>query len=326
MTQPTRTWGVSIAVRAQTTPDDSPTLSYHPLVSPNARDGPGTRVQVRPSQCMMPLVDHAQTSSGRSPRIPAIDPAIGIGFHATQPSARGAGCAGQAASARRHGIQTPWVVRWISAAPAIATASSKIEPVLARRPIPVLLSAHRPVMSRDLAALVVIAIATATAAASACAHDAAKHPDPYVDNGVASIRTWIAGLPRCPPSQASLELASFRENEATAAVSVRGQLRLAANPTCTTVSCPGDRACCNSCFLGWIVAPDATDGPRELAIQKSGTDRPLSAVMRDCKVGAVREQLPATRVVVSGFLEGGVIIRASMCVVDDPAPAKVGVH
>ncbi|HEY7375181.1 MAG TPA: hypothetical protein VIF57_23670 [Polyangia bacterium] len=176
-------------------------------------------------------------------------------------------------------------------------------------------------MSRDLlASLSTLTTLAVAAAAVGCAHGGAKHHDAYVESGVASIQTWIAGLPRCPV-KASLEMASFREDEATAAVAVRGQLTLAAAPTCTRISCVGDTACCNNCFPSWIVVPEAADAPRELAIQKSGTDRPLSAVVRDCKLGAVREQLPSTRVVVSGFLEGGVIIRASMCVLEAPPTA-----
>jgi hypothetical protein len=174
--------------------------------------------------------------------------------------------------------------------------------------------------SRELAVAAAIAIAAAAAAAWGCGHTPPK-PDPYVASGVASIRSWLDGLPRCPPSKGSVEMASFRQDEATAAVALRGQLTLAASPACTTIACVADTACCNNCFPSWVVVPETADAPRELAIQKSGTDRPLSAVVRDCKLGAVRAQLPSTRVVVSGFLEGGVIIRASMCVLEASSPA-----
>jgi hypothetical protein len=161
-------------------------------------------------------------------------------------------------------------------------------------------------------------------AAGACAHgsDAGKPADPYVASAVASFRGWMDKLPRCAPSQERPDMPAYRRDDGTDAVEVRGRLTLAAAPQCTQVEC-GATACCNSCFPTWVVVPEASDAPRELPIQKSGADRPLTAVVKDCKLDAIRGQLPATRVIVSGFLERDVIIRATTCViVEPPAPAK----
>jgi len=79
---------------------------------------------------MIPVFDQAQTSSGRSPQTPAIDQPARIGFHGVQATPGGA-CTSHAGA--RRGNQTPWVVRWISAAPATPNASNNNEPVFTRR-------------------------------------------------------------------------------------------------------------------------------------------------------------------------------------------------
>jgi hypothetical protein len=165
----------------------------------------------------------------------------------------------------------------------------------------------------------VVAVILATFAVGACAHGAANKSESDVTNETAKFGAWLGQLPRCPPSKVEAAASSFRGEEGTDAVEVRGLLTLAARPECTLMEC-GDSACCNTCFPGWVVVPDAGQGPRELAIQKSGAQHPLAAVMKDCKVDRLRQTLPPTRVVVSGFLEAGVIIRASMCVVDPGGP------
>lgn len=165
-------------------------------------------------------------------------------------------------------------------------------------------------MSRDLATLIVAAMT-----AGACAHSAPPaQADPYVAGAVASFRAWIDGLPRCAPSQQRPDVPAFRRDDGTDAVEVRGRLTLTAAPACTKMRCAGD-GCCNTCHPTWVVVPDASDAPRELPIQKSGADSPLSAVVKECAVDAIRQQLPATRVLVSGFLERDVVIRASTCVI-----------
>jgi hypothetical protein len=169
-------------------------------------------------------------------------------------------------------------------------------------------------MSRQLVAVVV-----AVAAVGGCAHGRPKS-EADVTNETATFGAWLGQLPRCPPSKLEPEAPSFRRDEAMNAVEAHGLLTLAAAPECTLMEC-GAGECCNTCFPNWVVIPDGREEPRELAIQKSGAQQPLSAKMKDCKVGRLRQTLPPTRVVVSGFLEGGVIIRASMCVVD-PAAAK----
>jgi hypothetical protein len=170
-------------------------------------------------------------------------------------------------------------------------------------------------MSRQLVGIVIT-----VAAVGGCAHGAPKKAEAEVTNATATFGAWLGQLPRCPVSKLQPEAPSFRRDEALDAVEARGLLTLAAAPACTQMEC-GDSECCNTCFPNWVVMPDGGEGPRELAIQKSGAQHPLSAVMKDCTVGRLRQTLPPTRVVVSGFLEGGVIIRASMCVVD-PAAAK----
>jgi hypothetical protein len=170
------------------------------------------------------------------------------------------------------------------------------------------------------------AIFLITTALGSCAHSAPAKPDPYVDNGVASIRTWMSQLPRCPPSAEKLDGDTERDVGATAAA-VRGVLTLTATPECTLVSCPSDRACCNTCATRWVVVPDAANGTsREIAIQKSGETQPMSASAKDCKVRPIREQIPKPEVVVSGWLEEEPagqkkIIRASICVVERRPPA-----
>jgi hypothetical protein len=173
-------------------------------------------------------------------------------------------------------------------------------------------------MFRELAA-----VAAAAAVVCACAHEpGGGKSDPYVTQSVAAITGWLVGLPRCPPASALDETPSFRREDGTDAIAVRGHFTLAAHPECTAMKC-GAAECCNTCFPHWIVVPDAVDAPlRALAIQKSDANKPLSAVMKDCKLDPVRQQLPPTRVSVSGFLEGETIIRASLCVIEPPpAPA-----
>jgi len=166
------------------------------------------------------------------------------------------------------------------------------------------------------ALLVIVCIA---AGAGGCAHRAPE-PDPYVANSGVAIRTWLTGLPRCPPAQSSDETPSFRRDDGTEAVAVRGHLMLSATPQCTATVCAVD--CCNTCSLRWVVVADAGDG-RELAIQKSGANQPLSAVIKECKLDPVRQEFPPPPVAVSGFLEADVIIRASLCVREEPAAVNV---
>lgn len=163
--------------------------------------------------------------------------------------------------------------------------------------------------------------------AGACAHHAAKQPDPYVTGGVETIRGWMGRLPRCAPSAETMEGSIQRDVGATAAA-VHGLLTLTATPQCTQLACPGENACCNICTPRWVVVPDASDGTsREIAIQRSGETQPMSASAKDCTVRPIREQIPKPEVVVSGWLEEEAgqqqkIIRASICVVErKPAAA-----
>src|SRR4051812_47317840 len=177
-------------------------------------------------------------------------------------------------------------------------------------------------LSRPFAVVLVVVI---IASAGACAHNAPPKPDPYVDNGVASIRAWMNQLPRCPPSAEKMDAEVARDVGATAAA-VRGLLTLTATPKCTLMACPGESACCNSCAPRWVVVPDNADGTsREIAIQRSGETQPMSASAKDCKVRPIREQIPKPEVVVSGWLEDEAagqqkIIRASICVVERTPP------
>jgi hypothetical protein len=165
-----------------------------------------------------------------------------------------------------------------------------------------------------------LALITA-AAVGACAHNPPPGPDPYVDGGVASIRAWMSRLPRCPPSAEKLAGEIERDVGVTAAT-VRGLLTLTTVPQCTQLTCPGENACCNLCAPRWVVVPEAIDGTsREIAIQKTGEPQPMAASAKDCKVRAIREQVPKPEVVVSGWLEEEAagqqkIIRASICVVE----------
>lgn len=171
-------------------------------------------------------------------------------------------------------------------------------------------------MSRPLAA----SVAAALTAVGACAHHAAAPADPYVTTSVAAIRAWQAALPRCPPRKPDDETPAFRRDDFTDAIAVRGRLMLSGRPACEATACLGE--CCNTCSPQWVVVPDAGDAPvRELAVRRSGASQPLSAVIRECKVDPVREQLPPPRVSVSGFLDGDVVIRASICVIEEPPPA-----
>jgi hypothetical protein len=151
-------------------------------------------------------------------------------------------------------------------------------------------------------------------AAGACAHEEPKPQDAYMVSGLASMRSWLANLPRCPPAQAVLQAAAFRQDALTDTVAVRGHLTLSNVPSCPAKACGGS-ACCSNCLPTWVVVPNDGAGPGELAIQKSGTKRPLTAVVQDCKLDSMRRELPPTEVLVSGFRDGNVIIRASMCVV-----------
>jgi hypothetical protein len=173
-------------------------------------------------------------------------------------------------------------------------------------------------MSRHLVRL--IAVIAAWGTAGGCAHRPPKKSGSDVTNETATFGSWLGQLPRCPPSTVQADAPSFRRDEGTDAVEVRGLLTLAASPECTLMECGGSE-CCNTCFPNWVVVPDASAAPRELAIQRSGAQHPLAGKMKDCQVGRLRQTLPPTRVAVSGFLEGDVIIRASMCVID-PAAAK----
>jgi hypothetical protein len=150
-------------------------------------------------------------------------------------------------------------------------------------------------------------------AAGACAHEGPKPQDAYMVSGLSSMRSWLANLPRCPPAQA-LQAAAFTQNELTDTVAVRGQLTLSSTPSCPAKACGGS-TCCSNCLPTWVVVPNNGAGPGELAIQKSGMKRPLTAVVQDCKLDSMRRELPPTEVLVSGFRDGNVIIRASMCVV-----------
>ena len=136
-------------------------------------------------------------------------------------------------------------------------------------------------------------------------------------------------LPRCPPSAEKVDGEIERDVGATAAA-VRGLLTLTATPQCTLLACPGESACCNICAPRWVVVADATDGTsREIAIQKTGETRPMSASAKDCKVRPIREQIPKPEVLVSGWLEKEAagqkkIIQTSICVIEQkppPAPA-----
>jgi hypothetical protein len=161
--------------------------------------------------------------------------------------------------------------------------------------------------------------------AGACAHNPRTDSDPYVVSGVATISTWMNQLPRCPPS-AETNGVPFRREADTAAAFARGPLTLAAHAQCKGVQCK-DR-CCNNCFAAWVVLPDGGDGSRhEIAIQRSKDREPMSALVRDCKLDAVRQQIPKPEVIVSGWMEdeGGheKIIRASLCVVETPPAPPV---
>jgi hypothetical protein len=165
-----------------------------------------------------------------------------------------------------------------------------------------------------------IVLLAAAAGACACAHDVQKpSADPYVANGVAAIDAWFDQLPECAPTVA-LQPATYAPDATF--VSVHGPLTLTSTPTCTLRRCENE--CCNSCTPIWVVVPNAGEGPaRELALQKSGQSRPMSASVTDCKLRTVREQIRKPQVVVSGWLENDPvqpkIVRASICVVK-PGP------
>src|SRR3954452_7161204 len=122
-------------------------------------------------------------------------------------------------------------------------------------------------MSRQL-----VAVVLAVAAVAACAHGAPKKSESDVTDETARFTAWLGQLPRCPPSKVQAETPSFHRDEATDAVEARGLLTLSASPECTLMECLGSE-CCNACFPGWVVVPDGLEGPRELAIQKSGSQQ-----------------------------------------------------
>jgi hypothetical protein len=168
----------------------------------------------------------------------------------------------------------------------------------------------------DLAAIVISA-----AAAGACAHKQPDKADAYVTNGVATLDAWFDTLPQCPP-RAELKLAMYSPDATF--VEVHGPLTLSSTPECTVAHCEGE--CCNSCTPAWVVVPDWSEGPtRELAVQRSSDARPMSASMKECKIGSVRERIRKPNVIVTGWMEPDPvqpkIIRASICVVKPPAPA-----
>ena len=171
-----------------------------------------------------------------------------------------------------------------------------------------------------------LAVVLVTTGVGGCAHRAPRQPDPQVAGGVETIRGWMSRLPRCPRSAETMEGTLQRDIGATAA-SVHGLLTLTATPQCTQLACPGESACCNICTPRWVVVPDGSDGTtREIAIQRAGETRPMTASAKDCTVRPIREQIPKPEVVVSGWLEEEAgqqqkIIRASICVVErKPAP------
>jgi hypothetical protein len=169
---------------------------------------------------------------------------------------------------------------------------------------------------RDLLAAVLV-----MSMVDGCAHEAKKPPaDPYVASGVATIDAWFDTLPQCVP-RAEMKLAMYSPDATF--VEVHGPLTLSATPECTVAHCDG--ACCNACTPAWVVIPDWSDGPtREIAIQRSSDPRPMSASMKECKIGSMRERIRKPNVIVTGWMEPDPvqpkIIRASLCVVK-PAPA-----
>ena len=152
-----------------------------------------------------------------------------------------------------------------------------------------------------------------------CAHKASPGAaDPYVTSGVAAVEAWFDQLPGCP-SLAALKPASYSPDATF--VEVHGPLTLTSTPECIVTRCDGD--CCNSCTPAWVVVADGGHAPtRELAIQRSGQARPMSASIKECRVGAVREHIRKPNVIVTGWLENDPvqpkIIRASLCVVRPP--------
>jgi hypothetical protein len=172
-------------------------------------------------------------------------------------------------------------------------------------------------MSRDLAAALAVA-----AAAWGCAH---AQPDPYVEQGVASMRTWLDGIPRCAPSQLKVQTASLGAAGAdpadAAIIAVRGRLTLATNRICTAAGC--GEGCCNRCWPAWVVIPDGGDhAGRELGIERPNDPHELSAVVMQCKLDEIRRRLPPTQVLVTGFIERGQmrdhLADASLCVIPPP--------
>ncbi len=164
------------------------------------------------------------------------------------------------------------------------------------------------------------------AAAGGCAHHSPK-PDPYVDNGVTAMSGWLDRIPRCSPSQQQLKTASFGaapgedDPSQAAIISVRGQLTLSTQRTCTLARC--DDNCCNACSPAWVVIPDGGDhAGRELGIQKPKDTHALAAVVRACALDEMRRRLPRTEVLVSGFVEHDKmrdnLVDASLCVIPPP--------
>lgn len=174
-------------------------------------------------------------------------------------------------------------------------------------------------------ALLAIAV---VAAAIACAHPPPGKPYSYVDQGVASMRAWLDHIPRCAPSQQKVDTTRLDKlgsdlDGGDAIVAVRGKLTLATLHPCSKVGCSG--GCCNDCYPAWVVIPDGGDRRRELGIRKPGAVGSLSAVIRTCELGEIRQRLPPTEVIVSGFLDRDemreIIEQASLCVVP---PAAAG--
>jgi hypothetical protein len=164
-----------------------------------------------------------------------------------------------------------------------------------------------------------LATALAMTVAGGCAHESPKPAaDPYVASGVAAIGAWVDQLPQCAPG-AETKRAMYSPDATF--VEVHGPLTLTSTPECLVARCNSE--CCNACMPAWVVIPDWSDGPtREIAIQRSGDARPMSASVKECKVGSVREQIRKPNVIVTGWMESDPvqpkIIRASICVVKPP--------
>jgi hypothetical protein len=180
-------------------------------------------------------------------------------------------------------------------------------------------SARHRVHSRRIVRRGDLAVIGLLSAVSGCAHNASPGAaDAYVTSGVAALDAWVDQLPGCPPL-AELKPATYAPDATF--VEVHGPLTLSSTPECLVARCNVD--CCNSCTPAWVVIANASQAPaRELAIQRSGQARPLSASMKECSVGAVRDRIRRPNVIVTGWLENDPlqpkIVRASLCVVRPP--------